>query len=251
MKAKEETMTHKIYSIKENIQVIILDVSENMEQYITDNIVKICDGCAETDLPVIRLRLYDYLEPKSPQQRHGAIAEFYIHLFLNLQGYKQEFLFLNLEENSIKKGFDGYYTYNGEQWIVESKSGENATHRGKIAEAYNDLEKKISTKSKNNPWQNAYNHAAHYAVQAEHKIIQRLKALADNYAKDIHFPLTEFNLIPCGTIFDYNASDDTIKDEIYKQIIDLPDNMTAKKLCLIAISNRAYSSFLQYIGLDV
>lgn len=36
----------------------------------------------------------------------GAVAEFFVHLYLNILGLKQECLFLNLEENSIKKGFD-------------------------------------------------------------------------------------------------------------------------------------------------
>ena len=36
----------------------------------------------------------------------GSTAEIYIHLLLNVLNYNQECLYQNLEENSIKKGFD-------------------------------------------------------------------------------------------------------------------------------------------------
>jgi hypothetical protein len=40
----------------------------------------------------------------------GAVA-FMIHIYMNEVGFKQEFIFWNLEEESIKKkGFDSYYT---------------------------------------------------------------------------------------------------------------------------------------------
>ena len=79
---------------------------------------------------------------KDDTTKIGAVAEFFIHLFLRELGYKQEFLFYNLEERSIKKGFDGYFSQGETQFIVESKSGfestRNISHKAKIKEAYND-----------------------------------------------------------------------------------------------------------------
>lgn len=245
-------MTHKVYNIKKGVTAIVLDVDEEFVQdQIAENIVSICEGNSETDLDTIKIKLKDYLEPKGIRIRRGAIAEFYIHLFLKSLGYKQHCLFLNLEENSIKKGFDGYYVFNGDEWIVESKSGASATHKSKIEEAYGDLKEKLSTKSKNNPWENAYNHAAHIAVGANKTILDRLKMLSNNYVKNKHLPLTEFCLIPCGTVFNHDASTDTIKDNIFNTIKDTTDSMEYKKLCIIAISNRAYNAFLEFIGLEV
>ena len=81
----------------------------------------------------------------------GSIAEFIVHLYLKACGFSQECLFKNLEEGSIKKGFDGYYTYSNEEWIMESKSGSiktsGITHRAKIKEAYDDLKNKIDGES--------------------------------------------------------------------------------------------------------
>ncbi len=230
---------------------IVLDVDqENIQEEIAHNVVSICEGSAETDLETIKIKLKDYLEPKKIKHRRGAVAEFYIHLFLKSLGYKQNCLFLNLEENSIKKGFDGYYTYNGNEWIVESKSGVDITHKSKINEAYRDLKKKLTTKEKNNPWENAYNHAAHIAVSAEKTVIDKLKKLSNNYVKNIHLPLTEFNLMPCGTVFNHDASTKMIKDSIYDEIKLTIDSMEYKKICIIAISNRAYNAFFEFIGLE-
>lgn len=120
----------------------------------------------------------------------------------------------------------------------------------KIKEAYSDLEKKLTTKEKNNPWENAYNHAAHIAVAAEKTIIEKLKKLSNDYTKNIHLPLTDFNLMPCGTVFDHDASTDVIKNTIFEQVKTAIDSMKYKKLCVIAISNRSYNAFLKFIGLE-
>ena len=244
-------MTHEIYTITKDVTAIILDVDEkNIQEEIAHNVVSICEGSVETDLETIKIKLKDYLTPKGIRFRRGSVAEFYIHLFLKSLGYKQNFLFLNLEENSIKKGFDGYYTYDGNEWIVESKSGVNIAHASKVEEAYKDLKKKLTTKEKNNPWENAYNHAAHIAVGADKTVIDKLKKLSNNYVKNIHLPLTEFNLMPCGTVFNHNASTKAIKDGIFEQVKPVINSMEYKKLCVIAISNRAYDAFLEFIGLE-
>lgn len=245
-------MTHKVYNIKNGVTAIVLDIDEEfVQEQIAENVVSICEGNSETDLETIKIKLKDYLEPKGIRIRRGAIAEFYIHLFLKSLGYKQHCLFLNLEENSIKKGFDGYYVFNGDEWIVESKSGASTTHKSKIEEAYGDLKDKLTTKTKNNPWENAYNHAAHIAIGANKTILDRLKALSNNYVKNKHLPLTEFCLIPCGTVFNHDASTDTIKDSVYDAIKGTTNSMEYKKLCVIAISNRAYNAFLEFVGLEV
>lgn len=247
-------MTHKVYDIKDGvIMAIVIDIDEaSVQNQIAENIVSICEGNSETDLETIKIKLKDYLEPKGIRIRRGAIAEFYIHLFLKSLGYKQNCLFLNLEENSIKKGFDGYYVLQGNEWIVESKSGASTstTHKSKIEEAYSDLREKLTTKSRNNPWENAYNHAAHVSVGASEAILVKLKKLSNDYVRNVHLPLTEFCLMPCGTVFNYDASSDTIKETIYNRIKDATDSMEYKKLCIMAISNRAYNAFLEFIGLE-
>lgn len=244
-------LSHKSYKVDDNKNVVVLDIDEeHIEEYVEKSIVSICEGDSDTDISTVKLKVKDYLRSKTYNQRKGAIAEFYIHLFFKELGYKQEFLFLNLEENSMKKGFDGYYTLNKEQWILESKSGENIPHVSKINEAYADLVVKLSSKAKNNPWHNAYNHAANYAVCAEKDLIKRLKKLENDYVNGIHQPMNTYNLIPCGTVYGYNSIDEYQKDEICTEVISNIDNMQGKKVCIVAVSNRALKAFLKYVGID-
>jgi len=189
-----------------NIETIDL----KLELFIDKSIVTICEGNANTDLNIIKLRLIKYLTPKKGSNTEmGAIAEFFTHLYLNEIGYKQEFLYLNLEEESIKKGFDGYYSFSNEEWIYESKSGSintnNISHKGKISEAYNDLKKKISGDVKNNPWQNAYNHASQIDVGSDLSIRENLKKLSEEFTLEKFHDVKNFNIMPGSTIFlDHN-----------------------------------------------
>ena len=56
--------------------------------------------------------------------------------------------------------------------------------------------------------------------------------------------------MPCGTVFNHDASSDDVKETIYNSIKDTTSTMEYKKLCMIAISNRAYSALLEFIGLE-
>lgn len=124
----------------------IEEIDLKLESLIDKSIVAICEGKTDTDLNTIKKRLIHFLTTKNGNYTEmGAIAEFFTHLYLSEIGFKQECLFFNLEEGSIKKGFDGYYSKANEEWIYESKSGsintKNISHRGKIKEAYSDLKK--------------------------------------------------------------------------------------------------------------
>ncbi len=184
----------------------IESISAALGDLINDKIRLITEGNTSTDLAVVKKRLYDYLQKKKGSTiEMGAVAEFMIHVYLNHKGFKQEFLFYNLEERSIKKGFDGYYTINKEEWILESKSGNNSvpgnTHPSKFAEAYADLEKKVKDVDGNNPWRNAYNHACHVDVQSADDIRKNLKILADDFDNNIYTKIENLNIIPASTLF--------------------------------------------------
>jgi len=85
------------------------EIDTKLKKLMDDNIVAICEGHTASDLKIIKEELKNYLEPKrNSTLEMGAIAEFFIHLYLNEIGFKQECIFQNLEEGSIKKGFNRY-----------------------------------------------------------------------------------------------------------------------------------------------
>lgn len=146
------------------IHIIHIKKIENeLEELIEKHIVSICDSDEDESIQIVKEELKLFLQNKTKETKMGAVAEFIIHLYLKDIGFNQECLFLNLEEGSIKKGFDGYYTYSAAEWIMESKSGSIQTdaisHKKKIKEAYKDLKSKIGGDAANNPWKNAFNHA--------------------------------------------------------------------------------------------
>ena len=86
-------------------------ISSEIIKCLDENLVSICEGeNSLSDLASVKLRIKKLFERKPETWQMGAIAEFFIHLYINLTGYRQECMFLNLEERSIKKGFDGYYS---------------------------------------------------------------------------------------------------------------------------------------------
>ena len=72
-----------------------------------DNFVAICEGASDTDILTVKKRVRELFSTKNNDWKMGATAEFFVHLYIRLNGFRQECLYLNLEENSIKKGFDG------------------------------------------------------------------------------------------------------------------------------------------------
>lgn len=112
----------KEYSINDSCKLYILNIknySIELKNYVELYIVPIREGNSGSDLQIAKSELLEFLNRKKESTiRMGAVAEFFIHLLLNTLNFKQECLFANLEENSIKKGFDGYYSINDCEWIM-------------------------------------------------------------------------------------------------------------------------------------
>lgn len=251
---------------KVSIYVIdIKELDESLKNTINQFIVSICEGPQETllELEDVKEEIRRFLTEKKPKNNEtgketntyiGAIAEFFIHLFLNYIGLKQECLFLNLEEKSIKKGFDGYYSFNGETWIMESKSGyinsQNATHKEKLKISYKQLKDKITTNDPkvNNPWKNALRHAQ--IVQSDKNILKELQEFSQQFIrKEINNDINNFNLIPCSTIYyfkDWEENKENIINEIKHSISELEYH----KLKMICINKKFKKLFLNYLGID-
>ena len=238
---------------KNNINISVLDIesiTEELKEFIDENIHQICLG--ETgDLHTIKLDLKERIERWNDKNKEiGSIAEFFAHLYLRYYGYKQECLFFNLEERSLKKGFDGLYSMDDEFWFVESKSGlisaHGVTHASKIREAYNDLKDKITTDISNNPWLNAYNHAR--VVNTKKSLRDNLKRLSDDFVNHRYQKIDDKNIIPCATVF----LNGIWQSQNHEQIIQSIQNISilkGKNIHVICITQKSYDMFMQYLGI--
>ncbi len=188
----------------------------------------------------------------------GATAEFFVHLYIRLTGFKQECLFLNLEENSIKKGFDGYYSRDGLEWLMESKAGsiesEDITHAKKVVLAMSDLSAKVSGRDiggkkelPNNPWQEAYSHASQYDVGTAEKIRKNIKELADDFTNGKFRSIEEFNTMPCGAIFLSGVWSQPDHDSIKRDIEHISGKLKGKNVHVICVTHQSIELFEKYI----
>lgn len=236
---------------KDNIQITVFDIptiTEELKQFMDQHIYKICHG-EDGNIETVKKELKSRITGWSESNKIGAIAEFFVHLYLKYCGYQQACLFFNLEEGSLKKGFDGVYSKEEELWFMESKSGlittRGITHVSKIHEAYLDVKKKITTNVSNNPWLNAYNHAR--IVGTQQNLRASLKRLSDDFTNHQYQGIDDKNIIPSATIFlngiwssqDHNAIIQSIK----KMSI-----LEGKNLHVICITQNSYDMFLKYLG---
>lgn len=243
--------------LSSNVRLNVVDfnfLSNQLVCEIDKFIVIICEGYSGNDIGAVKKRLLKFLNTKDDKTRCGAIAEFFIHIYLNIKGFKQEFLFFNLEEGSIKKGFDGIFSSNNQSYILESKSGFSSTkgisHKVKLLEAYNDINDYVTgnqTKSNNNPWRNAYNHASHGDVRAGDDIKKKMKVLANLYDNGEFSKIEDYSVIPCSTIFVVEPCGSEFSSYI-KAENDFIKDFKARDVRAICITKKTMDLFLNYLS---
>lgn len=246
--------TYKIDDTAALTIVEIENIDENIKTILDNNFVSICEGqLSSSDLCTVKKLVIDLYKGKGENWILGATAEFIIHLILKLLKFKQECMYLNLEEKSIKKGFDGLYSIEDTVWIMESKSGQTNNihkfHANKVKIALNDLKDKLSG-SNNNPWRNAYSHAGHIDVKASQNILDKIKVLSNDYTNKTYHSIEEFNLIPCGTVFLLNDWNPPIHSNILKEIKVILSKFKYKKIHVICITQKSIDLFMSYIKME-
>jgi len=243
-------------SISSNEEIYLISIEEindEMKQILDNFFVQICEWQSWTDLELVKNDFIDYLDRKGKSElKKWIISELFIHLFLNYKWFKQECLFMNLEENSIKKWFDWYYTLGKDEWLMESKSGsiqsKDTTHPKKIKAWYDDLKWKIWKKQANNPWKNAYHHAKHWDVNTDESIIKNIKKFSDNYRKGIYNKICDFNIIPASTIFLEWNWEEVNELELRKEIQNIITTMDYKKIIVICITKKSIDLIYDYLN---
>lgn len=237
--------------LKKNAQVrfVRLDDFLLIESYIDKTINEIVSGERfYDDILTTKIEIKNLMTGKNKNQKHGLVAEFFTHLVLRDMGFVQESIFSNLEESSMKKGFDGVYSVRNSIWIAESKSGHTAgiIHRSKINEAFIDLKEKLEGKSSNNPFRNAAFHMIATRNKPKKKLLDTIKELSTNYKLGKYPSLDEFNVIPVSTLFITHSQ---TEEDIIFDVNDIIDEMKYKEIIIICIDNKIYDDFLTYIGI--
>lgn len=255
---------HSHYEISDCISLTIMDcpkIDAVVKSVLDEVFVSICEGESDSPLETVKKHVKTLFSQKDETWKMGAIAEFFVHLFVKLSGFKQECLFLNLEENSIKKGFDGLYSFCNAPWLMESKSGAITTrgisHAEKVKEAMSDLTKKVAGKTTgkpesipNNPWRNAYSHANQYSVNTSESLRKWIKDLANEFTNGTYHTIEEFNTMPCGTVFLSGIWNDQDHEAICASIAAIADKLDGKKIHVICVTHASIKNFVEYISTE-
>ena len=241
------------YQIDEEKAIVVIDIenlSYELEKEIDTYITEIWEGNTKGDISDVKKEILKYLGGIEEEKKIGAIAEFFVHLYLKINKYNQYCLFQNLEEDrSFKKGFDGLYSLNGENWLMESKSTESTKikHHSKVLEAYNDLNKKVTGQESNNPWKNAYNHAARSDLNVPDDVKKAIRKLRSDYTNGKYTTIDKYNIIPCSTKFYIQNVDKEDRENTKEDLENKIESFEFKRIKAICVNSKIADLFIQYL----
>lgn len=235
--------------------VQIEELTEELKSFINQHLLEICRGENHiNELKYIKKQLKAFFQNKDENKIHGSLGELFSHFYLKSNEFKPRFMFLNLEENSLKKGFDGLYEKNGEVWILDSKSGRHDTkdisHRTKILEAYNSLNKQVSGQTSNNPWENAFQHANSRDINSTITLLETIRKFSNDYLDEKYVDLETQNIILASTIYWYEEWMKRKMEDLMTNLENVEANFKFLNLIIFCCNQKSYKDFLDYLGDD-
>jgi hypothetical protein len=253
VKVKSSAFSYERISLAGNnilYVVSIKSITPELKKYIDRKLGQLTYGEEGDDLERVKARIIKFLKKKKGTDLEiGAIAEFFVHLFLSHRGLKPKFIISNLEEGSLKKGFDGLYTYKEEEWLCESKSGSltsnGVEHQTKVREAYRGLKNKLAGRDPNNPWSNALHHAR--VAGAEKNLLKSIRALSNQFEDGQFHKIEEFNIIPCATIYLDGKPDKMTTQIIENKIKAILSSFSYKNIRVVCITKESVKAFWTYL----
>lgn len=238
----------------ELILVHVGEIDERFKHFLNDNLTSICKGEYHiNDFKYVKSQLREFFEGKKSDENKmmGSVSELYAHLFFKYIGYSNKFVYLNLEENSMKKGFDGYFVKDEEQWILDSKSGnhesQGISHRAKILEAHRSAKKQVTGQSENNPWENAFNHANNGDVRANDSLLKIIRQYSNKYMDEDYVLPNNLNVILASTIFWFDQWQEKLIGSLLETLKDIEQNFEFAKVIMFCCDHKTYEDFMKYL----
>lgn len=257
----------KAYRKKNSLVFIIETISDELKDAITTNLSAICQGADKANR---NPRLYSYhetlkefllrYESKDAKTQKGMIGELLSHIiFLH---YKKGFLpispFFNMEERSIKKGFDILYiepAYNNKLWITEVKAGNRGRtlcsrdkNSNLIQKAKRDLNSRLNSEDVQ-IWHNAINGAA-TAIKSSNIKDEILKILEDMLEEQACFTSQDKNVILTSVLFN-DVTDRIILDDVIESRQKILDEAMFNEIMVVSIQKNTYQAVVNYLKEEI
>lgn len=173
-------------------------LSDELKDALRENLAKICHGAdqASRDREIFKYKatlkaFWDRYSAKPKKTKTGMLGELLAHVLIleSFPNYEVVSPFFNLEEKSIKKGFDLllYQPADKSLWITEVKSGEKRAGKTScgstsilLSKARDDLSGRLDEQEFNH-WQNALN-AARNSIQSKADYRESVLAILETEA---------------------------------------------------------------------
>ena len=242
----------------------IEDLSDDLKNYIKEQLAEICHG---EDSVYTKRITYSYkktvkeflkwYEGKPDNIRIGMIGELLVHLIFSnyFDKYKTVTPYFNLEERSIKKGFDVILTEVNTQdlWITEVKSGvfhndkSDQTMNNLIGTAKRDLDERLNNENVS-LWMEAIN-CARISFSDNNNlkkaVIEVLRDCSDEATNGTYSSHTK-NVILSGVLFS-NMKDVVTDINIQRKQTQIENGQTFKKVYVLAVQKETYSKIYEFL----
>jgi hypothetical protein len=249
----------------------IHSISDDLKYLIRSNLSTICHGSHIADY--LNQPLYNYhttiasfierYDKKPENTQKGMIGELLSHILItNLFGdYDIASAFFNLEEKSIKKGFDIllYNTSDNTVWITEVKSGNlrngknhDQTTKSLLIDAKSDLKKRLN-EQENQYWHNAINHvraSLHDEIDYRNVLIKILREDYGSDAADGETKSQDKNVMLVSNLFE--PLDTMISSEPAKSLSEsLSDGSVFRQAIVLSIQKSTYDNVVHFLQEEI
>lgn len=127
-------------------------------------------------------------------------------------------------------------------WLMESKSTKTESHEININKAYSGIKNQIEGKTKNDPWENAVNHAK--TAGSKKDIIGKLTDLSIKHTSGKFSELQTSNIILGSTVIKNNIDSSALdKNKLIKYI----ENHVSKKEILVSVNLSSEKYFIELL----
>ncbi|WP_139834452.1 MULTISPECIES: hypothetical protein [unclassified Pseudomonas] len=239
--------------------------SEDLEASIRRNLSRICNGAEQSKSAS---RMYSYsttlscffsrYENKADTTKKGMLGELLTHILAIelFSGFETISPYFNLEEKSIRKGFDLLLFDPGESavWITEVKSGhlhkdkdQTQTTQELLAAARNDLNVRLNENELNH-WQNAI-HAARVAVEGVKDYKSAVISILENRGEcvlDKRASSKDNSVILVATLF-HDVSQPVDVEKVKEISINLAAKKMFKRFVLVSIQKNTIEKIEDFL----
>lgn len=251
---------------KDGYSIFWIDAfSDDLKVIIRNRLSAICHGIVDASkgrkMFCYKSTLIEFVRrynSKTDEQKKGMIGELLLHILLTelIDEFEVDSAFFNMEEKSVKKGFDVVLnkTKTSELWIAEVKSGE--LHKGKnssqtvtelINTAQDDLYERLNSDNIT-LWLNAV-HGAKIAISEERNEKAAIISILEDYgdaATDNKMNSRQMQVVLVGTLFN-QLSDKINEKNISDKYQRIKERANFKTAYVIAIQQETYQEIFDFI----